>query len=274
MRTFSRRTALHAALAIGLLLGVAPAVAESSPQIINIPISRPGDPISLEIGIISAHIEVIGEDRDDAEFEVTVANSGRKIVTPSGTKELSNAGYSLEVDEDDNEISFETDWRNNHVKVIARIPKRADLDLSTNNDGVIIVRNITGNLELSNINGPVTATGISGSVIAESVNDAVDLSFVAIDDVNPSSLESINGTLTLRLPANAGAQIHLDTSRGEIISDFEVDVLPSTPKVQRRDAHGGVEVRVESIIIANINGGGPTFRMKTMNGDINILKAK
>jgi hypothetical protein len=80
--------------------------------------------------------------------------------------------------------------------------------------------------------------------------------------------------LNLRLPANASAQIQLDTSRGEIISDFEVEVLPSTPTVERNDERGGVEVRVESVIIANINGGGPTFRMKTMNGNINILKAK
>ena len=274
MSIFTQRITARAALLVALLLGATPALAQVAPQVINIPLSRPGEPISLEMGIISAHIEIIGEDRDDASFEVTVATSGRKIVTPSGTKELANAGYSLEVDEEDNEISFDTDWRNNHVKVVARIPKRADLDISTHNDGVIIVRDITGNLELSNTNGPITASGISGSVIAESVNDTIDLGFVAIDDVNPSSLESINGNLNLRLPASAGAQVHLDTSRGEIISDFEVEVLPSTPRVERNEDHGGVEVRVESVIIANINGGGPVFRMKTMNGNINILKAK
>ena len=263
---------LKATLVLVLLVAIAPALAQSDPQIINIPISRPGEPISLEIGILSADITVIGEDRDDAMFEVTIEGGERKIITPSGTQTLTTAGYALEVNEDDNEISLDTDWRHNKVIVIARIPKIADLYLSTVNDGAIIITNITGNMELSNVNGPITASGISGSVIAESLNNTIDLSFDSIDDVNVTSLESMNGELNLRLPANIGVQIHLDTSQGEIISDFEVDVQPSTPTVVRDDEDGGVSVRIESVIIANINGGGPIIRMKSMNGDIRILK--
>lgn len=114
----------------------------------------------------------------------------------------------MEIDEDDNEISFDTDWRSNRVTVVARIPLHADIDVS----------------------------------------------FVTIDDANASSFELVNGNLNLRLPAKAGARIHLDTSQGEIIS--------------------GVEVRIESVIVATINGGGPTVRMNTMSGDIQILKAQ
>ena len=270
MRLFTQR----AILALLLTIAVAPVLAQGTPQIINIPLSRPGDPISLEIGIMSAHIEIIGEDRDDAMFEILIEDGERKIITPSGPKSLSSAGYSLEIDEHDNEISLDTDWRHNRVTVVARIPLRADLDISTINNGEIIVTNISGNLELSNVNGPITATRISGSVIAESINDTIDIGFVSIDDVNASSLESMNGELNLRLPANIGVQVHLDTSRGEIISDFEVEVLPSTLTVERDDEYGGVQVRIESVIIANINGGGPTIRLKSMHGDIHILKAE
>lgn len=264
---------LRATLALTLFFAISPALAQSDPQIINIPLSRPGEPVSLEIGVISAHIEVIGEDRDDAQFEVRVDEGERKIVTPSGTKSLGNAGYALEVDEHDNKLSLDTDWHQKRLTVVARIPHQADLDLSTANDSVIIVSNIDGNMELSNVNGPITATGISGSVIAESVNDTIDLSFARIDKDTTSSLESINGELVVRLPASAGVQMHLDTSRGEILSDFEVEVQPSKPTVDRNTDRGGVAVRIESVIVADINGGGPVVRMKSMNGDINILKA-
>jgi hypothetical protein len=265
---------LRAALVVALLLGMAPALAQNDAQIINIPLSRPGEPITLEIGIMSARIEVIGEDREDAVFEITIENGERKIVTPSGTQTLSSAGYALEVDEHDNRISLDTDWRNNKVSVVARIPQHADLELSTVEDGEIIVSNVSGNLELSNVNGPITASGISGSIIAESVSDTIDLAFVSIDAVNASSLESVNGELTVRLPANTGVQMHLDTSQGEIISDFEVEVLPSTPTIIRNDDNGGSEVRIESVIIANINGGGPIIRMNSLNGNIQILKSE
>ena len=273
-QTFTLRATLRATLALLLTFTFVMAHAQSKSKTINIPLSRPGDPISLEIHITSAYIEIIGEDRDDAVFDVLIKDGKRKIITPSGPKSIANAGYALEVDEHDNKISLNTHAQHNRVSVVARIPMRADLNISTVNNGEIIVTNIKGNLELSNINGPITATRISGSVIAESINNTIDISFVSIDKINASSMESINGELNLRLPAKIGAQLHLDTSRGEIISDFEVEVLPSTPTVARNQKHGGVEVRIESVIIANINGGGPTVRLKSMNGNINILKAE
>ncbi|HZW59355.1 MAG TPA: hypothetical protein VFE85_03605 [Woeseiaceae bacterium] len=263
------RHAVPALLLSGLSLS---ALAQGRPQVINIPLTRPGDPIHLEISILSAHIEVIGEDREDAQFEVSVAGGERKIITPSGARAIKGGSYAFEIEEDDNDIDFDTDWRADKVTVRARIPRRADVELQTVNDGEIIVDNITGNLELSNTNGPITATNISGSVIAESVNDAIDVGFSRIDDVNVSSFESLNGDLSLHLPANAGAQLHLDSAQGEIYSDFEVDIVPGEGTVSREDGENGVAVRIENVIVANVNGGGPVLRLKTLHGDIHIRK--
>ena len=265
------RSIFRAALALTLLSLVAPALAQQ-PQVINVPLSRTGDPIFVEIDIMSARIEVIGEDREDAMFEVTVADGDRKIVTPSGTQSLKGGGYSIEIEEDDNEISFDMDWRVNKVTVIARIPRNADVELQTVNDGEIIVSNLIGNLELYNTNGPITARNISGSVIAESVNDTIDLGFVSLDPDNASSMESINGDLILGLPEGVGVTTQLDTSQGEIYSDFEVEVQPSEQVVEREDYDEGVSIYIESVIVAKINGGGPIVRMKSLQGDINIRK--
>ena len=269
-----KTTMLRITLLIALAFVAQPAVAQDNAQIINIPLSRPGEPITLDISILSARIEVIGEDREDAEFAVTVEQGSRKIITPSGTRELTAGAYSLEVDEDDNYIEVDTDWRADKVHVVARIPVRADLELSTTNNGEIIVSNITGSLQLENTNGPITARGINGSVIAESVNEHVDVSFSRIDPDSAMSFETINGDLTLGLPDGAGAQLHIDTSQGEIMSDFEVEVQPSKPVIERRNDRGGVEVRVESVIIADVNGGGPVIKLKTLHGDIHVAKAR
>ena len=273
METTMKALTTSALLAAALLTSATPAVAQQ-PQVINVPLSRPGEPIFLEIGIQSARIEVIGEDRKDAMFEVTVEDSGRKIITPSGAKILKGGGYALEVEEDDNEISLDMDWRNNKVKVLARVPRRANVELQTVNDGEIIVNNLIGSLELYNTNGPITATNISGSVIAESVNDDINISFASLDANNASSMESINGDIFLGLPANAGARTFLDSAGGEIYSEFEVEVEPSQQVVERDEDNSGVSIRIESVIIANINGGGPVIRMKTLQGDISIRKNK
>lgn len=261
------------AFALLMMLSNMPVSAQGLPQIINIPLSNPGEPMTLDISILSARIEVIGEDREDAEFEITVDPGDRKIVTPSGTQALPGGAYSLEVDEDDNRISVHTDWRTNNVYIVARIPRRADLELATRIDGEIIVSNVTGNMQLENTSGPITATNISGSVIADAVNDTIDVSFVSIDTSNAMSLHSINGDLIFGLPADAGAQFHLDSAQGEIFSDFEVEVQASEPVIERRDDRGGVEVRIENAIVVNVNGGGPVVQLKTLNGDIQIRRA-
>lgn len=251
----------------------ATAIAQGKPQVINVPLSRPGEPIRLDIDIQSARIEVIGEDRKDVMFEVIVAAGQRKIITPSGAKAITGGGYSFQVDEDDNEISLDTDWRADKVNVLARVPRRADVELNTINDGELIVSNLTGNIELYNVNGPITASGISGSVIAESINDNIDVGFIKIDDVNASAIESINGHITVRLANNAGAEFHLDSAMGEIYSDFEVDVVPSQGVVKREENENGVSVKIENVIVAKVNRGGPVLRLKTLHGNINIKKA-
>ena len=256
-----------------MLMAADLAQAQTEPELISIPLSRPGEPISLDVSILSARIEIIGEDRDDAEFEVSVAEGNRTIITPSGTKQLPAGGYALEVDEKDNAISVDTDWRATKVVLTARIPRRADLDISTVNYGEIIVRDIEGRLQLNNANGPITATGINGSVIAESINEDVDIAFTRIAGDDAMALSSINGDLTLAMPDDAGVQLQIDNARGEIYSDFEVEVQPSQPIIERTDNRSGVEVRVESVIVANVNGGGTVVRLKTLNGDIAVRRS-
>ena len=249
------------------------ALAQNEPQVINIPLSRPGEPVNLEISILSAHIEVIGEDRENVTIEVSVQEGTRKIITPSGTQSLKTGAYSVEVEENDNHIEVDTDWRANKVNVLARVPRNANLELDTVNDGEIIVNNINGKLVLENVNGPITATNINGSVIAESVNENITVSFTGIAADQAMSFSSVNGDLSIGLPDKTGAQLHIDSAEGEIISDFEVEVLPSKPVMSREVGRNGVEVRVESVIIANINGGGTVMKLKTLNGNINITKS-
>jgi hypothetical protein len=264
---------IRASLALLLTFVTNLALAQSEPQVINIPLSRPGEPISLEISIMSARIEVVGEDREDASFEITVEEGTRKIITPSGSRSLKTGAYSIEVEENDNHIEVDSDWRANKVMLLARVPRDANLELSTVNDGEIIVNNINGILLLENVNGPITATNINGSVIAESVNENIDVSFTGITVDQAMSFSSVNGDLNIGLPDKAGAQLLIDSAEGEIVSEFEVEVQPSKPVMSREDGRHGVEVRVDSVIIANINGGGTVIKLKTLNGDININKS-
>ncbi len=270
------------AVALAAVLGAAVALGQNQsavpppqgqPETINIPLSRPGDPISMSIDIMSARIEVVGEERKDVALTVTLSSGRRQIVTPSGPKTLAGGGGGLEISERDNRVSIESEGPPDRIAIVARVPRRAQLNLSTINDGEIIVRDIVGDLQLENVNGPITATNITGSVIAESVNAPIAIGLTGVAAGGATSLSSLNGDITLTLPASAKTELHLDTARGEIVSDFELDVKPSKPLIERNERRGGVSVRMENIIIANVNGGGPVIRVKTLNGGIKLAKA-
>ena len=262
------------AMAVALSLWAAAAMGQSKPETITVPLSRPGDPVSLEIDLISARIEVIGEDRKDAQFAITMGSGERKIKTPSGVRSLTGGGGSFSVDERDNKIEIDSDSHMTKVTIIARVPRRTDLDLSTVNDGEIIVRDITGTLELENANGPITATNISGSVIAETLNDNISITFAGVNTSGATALTSLNGDITVALPPNVGAEFRIDSAEGEIESDYELDVKASKPTVERSEGRRGASVRVEDVVVATVNGGGPVIKMKTLNGNVRIGRPK
>jgi hypothetical protein len=276
VKSFISRTAIALAAVLGTAVALAQnqaaAPAQSQPETIVVPLSRPGDPISMSVDILSARIEVIGEERKDVSLQVTLSGGRRKIVMPSGTRTLTGGGSGLEVSERDNRISIESDAPPNPITIVARVPRRANLNLSTTNDGEIIVRNVVGDLQLENINGPITATNITGSVIAETVNSPITVGLTAVAAGGATSVSSLNGDITLSLPASAKAELHLDSAHGEIVSDYELDVKPSKPVIERTQGRGGVSVRMEDVTIATVNGGGPVIRMKTLNGTIKIAK--
>jgi hypothetical protein len=215
---FIIRSATAVAAVFGATLALSqdqPAVTTTvgQPETITVPLSRPGEPISMHIDIMSAHIEVIGEERKDVSLAVTLTGGRRKIVTPSGAKTLAGGGAGLEINERDNRVSIESDGPPNPVSIVARVPRRAKLDLSTVERGDIVVRDIVGDLQLENVNGPITAKNINGTVIAETVNAPIDVGLTAVAPGGATSLSTLNGAITLALPANVKTEQTADRAQ-------------------------------------------------------------
>ena len=264
---YSRLSALL--LIIGAcLFAAADAKAQVAPIII--PLSQPGKPMTLDLNMLSAKLEVIVEGRDDVSVEVSGKSSNRRIVTPSGSKPINAASYQIKAFEDGNDVVLRSSWSNSSPTVVVRVPADAALKVRLTNDSDIVIREVRGDLDLKNVNGPITVTGASGAVIAESINDDVTIHYGDMRKFEASSLLSVNGTLDLGLPPSAGAEIHIDTSRGEIVSDYEIEVLPPKATVERNKRGSGTEIRVEQVIVGRIKGGGPVILMKTLNGDVSI----
>lgn len=260
-------------VAVALLVAASAMAQDGESQRIVVPLSNPGQPATLSVGMMTGSITVTAYEGSEIIVVATMETEDDEAEPKDGMMRIPNTSIGLTIEESGNEVSVNADWSANATRVEIRVPTRTSVHLSTVNGGDIEVEGVSGVHELTNTNGGITAIGISGTVVASTTNGPVKVSFVSIDADVPMSFSTFNGEVDLTLPANTRADLHLNSGRGDIYTDFEVALAPQQAKVSRDERGGKYRVRVEQEVVGSINGGGPEFRMKTYNGDIYVRRA-
>ncbi|MBX0289312.1 DUF4097 family beta strand repeat-containing protein [Hymenobacter sp. HSC-4F20] len=263
-----------------VLAGARPLAAQqASKEQLTVALSAPGKPGVLHLKLVGGSIRVEGTSGKDVV--VDVANrAGRRETSPdepapSGMRRLSRVqGLDVTAQEKDNHVYLKTQSWQNPVDFVIRVPRQFSLQLATVNDGNIAVQNVAGELEISNVNGSIRLEDVAGSAVLTTVNGDIVTTFRDITSGVPMAFSSVNGKIDVSLPAKAKAYLKLKSDRGEIYSDFDLSLDNSTPKVMRTAKDGTYRVSQDSFTSGKINGGGPEFMMKTLNGNIYIRKAK
>jgi DUF4097 and DUF4098 domain-containing protein YvlB len=150
--------------------------------------------------------------------------------------------------------------RNNSTSVdyTLTVPKQSRLDKISTVNGGVEIQNVSGDVEANSVNGSVTVTGLAGNVELSAVNGSVKASFAELK--KSVSLKSVNGGVTVALPAEANADVSANTLNGGISSDFSLSVKKHSPIGQDLDG--------------KIGGGGPAVKMSTVNGGIHVERSK
>ncbi len=151
------------------------------------------------------------------------------------------------------------------------VPADTRLDVSTVNDGHIDVAGISGRVSAANVNGPIAVAGMHNCTELNSVNGEVDLGFTRTPGEN-CNIETINGDITLKLPDNSGIDVAMDLFNGRMLTQLPVDALALPARVEHTESDGRHQYRIEQHAGVRIGGGGPTFTISSMNGDIRIQK--
>ncbi|MBZ0112088.1 MAG: hypothetical protein K8J08_06500, partial [Thermoanaerobaculia bacterium] len=86
------------------------------------------------------------------------------------------------------------------------------------------------------------------------------------------AFSSLNGDLDVTLPRSVAVRLELQTTQCEIYTDFDVTLDHSAPTTEQGRVANRYRVEIEQSVTGTVNGGGPTLRMKTHNGDILIRK--
>jgi len=242
---------------------------------VSVNLSDPSRPAFVKASLVSGGITVKAYDGKEIVVEARARNR-ESARSDSTMKRIPVSSTGLSVEEENNEVRITTDSYVRPIDLTISVPVRTSLKLSAVNAGDIVVTGVDGELDVNDVNGSVTLNNVSGSAVAHALNGRLLATFTRVNPQKPMAFSSLNGDIDVTFPADLKANLSLKSDRGEIFTDFDVQMLaaPVQQTVEDGRSHGGkYRVQIDKTVHGTINGGGPEFQFTNFNGGIYIRKA-
>ena len=265
----ARLLTVSATLALVLSVTAIPAAAER----IALPIADPALPVRLEVSLPNGSLEVFGTDTSEVIVEFGEEDDLERDGEPekvNGMYRIPNRSFGLTAEAKGNTVEVSGGWGGD-LTVRIEVPRRTSMRLHSIGGDAMTVRDIEGDLELNCISGDIEARGVRGSVVAHSTNGDIAVEIAALGERKAMSFITFNGDIDVTFPADFAADLRIGTMQGEVFSDFELEIVPTTAQVERDTEM--VRYRVEREIRATLGGGGEETRFKSWNGDVFVRRA-
>ncbi len=137
------------------------------------------------------------------------------------------------------------------------VPRSAGLDGVGTVNGNVAIDGVKGAVKASSVNGNVQVSGAEGNAALSTTNGRVDADFARLG--RSVSAKTVNGGISVALPASGGASVSAKTVHGEVRSDLAM-------AVRRMGSGPGADLQ------ATIGGGGADVRLSTVNGGIELRR--
>lgn len=191
-------------------------------------------------------------------------------------KLLSGSASGLEVEEDNNIVKIRAESWKAATDLVIQVPRATSLEVRSTMDGAVHVEGVSGEIDINNINGPVTLKNVSGNALVHTVNGDIEAVLARVAADKPMSFSTMNGDIDVTLPADVRANLKMKSERGEIYSDFDIDMTrqPARSEAAEKTERGYFRIAFDKSLYGTINGGGQEFGFNTFSGDIFIRKKK
>lgn len=269
--------------AVAVLLGaamIAPgaraqAQTQSGSDRIVVKLDDPARPAFVKAGLVNGGITVKAYDGKEVIVEARSRNEEDEKPS-SGPKRLNISTTGLSIEEENNEVRVSTESYARTIDLTITVPTHTSLKLRAVNDGDITVTGVDGDLDVDDINGSVTLNNVSGSAVAHALNGHVHATFAKVSPQKPMAFSSLNGDIDVTFPGDVKANVSIRSDRGDVFSDFDVQLQASAPQqvVEDGRSHGGkYRVKIDKTVHGTINSGGPEYQFTNFQGQIYIRKA-
>lgn len=196
---------------------------------------------------------------------VVLSGWDREEVEVRAVKSAASAGdldrVRIIAEERDGGVSVSTVYpRDGDVEVTVsydvRVPKRVLLKRVATVNGTVRVNGLHATGELFSVNGNLEVTECTGGLLARTTNGDIRMELAHVIGPERLAMATVNGSIELTLPANAGVLLDVHSLRGDFQSELPVQV--EGPQGRRE-------------FQARIGGGGVPIELRTVNGAIRVL---
>ena len=142
------------------------------------------------------------------------------------------------------------------VHFIVKVPDGVRVDIATVN-GALTVNGVTTEVRATTVNGGIDARSAGGPVRAHTTNGSIHVSMGSIGNADDLEYETVNGSVTIDLPATFGAQLELGTVNGRVTTDFPITISGTLSPRRLRGTVGDGRTRL---------------RATTVNGSVTLRK--
>ena len=151
---------------------------------------------------------------------------------------------------------------NYNVDFTVKVPFGMNLHISTVNDGIISVNNVSGTLYISNVNEEISVKNAKGTTYAHTVNGDVSVNYLT-NPPEESSYYTINGDIRVSYQPGLSADLQFKSMNGDFYTDFqEAERLPATvTKVQEKKGEG-IVYKLNAITSVRFGKGGKDIQIR------------
>jgi DUF4097 and DUF4098 domain-containing protein YvlB len=142
-----------------------------------------------------------------------------------------------------------------NVQYQLSVPRHVNLAIE-NVNGSVTANDVGGDLKIETVNGRISLARTAGRLELTTVNGRIQAQMRELSVKGTHSIDTVNGSVTLQLPATSRAQLDVKTTNGSIENDFATTI-------QKSDDHR---------LLGAINGGGSPLVVRTTNGGVKISK--
>ncbi|NNF35684.1 MAG: DUF4097 family beta strand repeat protein [Saprospiraceae bacterium] len=254
-----------------MLLTISLGAQETTEETHTIPLSNPGQAGMLEVDIQNGNITVETHSGQDVIVTLTGHNGKEKEKDDTnkyGLKKVSNNVMETEITEENNYVEIDGGYKG-RMDVHVMVPENFSLELDSHHNSDIMVKNVKGTIEANSHHGEITMENISGSVVADTHHGAIKVDFASIDNDKPMAFSTYHGNVEVTLPASSSFNPKVKSSRGDVYTDFEIDLRPVSSEGKNKGKYkiGGGWLQ------GKVGSGGQEMMMNSYHGDIIIRKA-